>query len=186
MGLVQACHRLSVNTAQVSGIVSGQALDDAVESFNAPDSEEGSSKVDYMNLPLQERGELGGTRNTPGSNSRAFMAMELRGLAELSDAEAKASGGDKAARAEKVVGIFLEKILVFVREHLVSRPLLMTVAAAAERERGGTGGKGGEGVQERFLFLCEVRLRFALIGTVLLLLPPLCVSLGNRAVHLVG
>ena len=65
----------------------------------------------------------------------------------------KSGGGGGVDRAASLVqGIFLENVLAFVRDHLVSKPLLMTVAASAERD----GEPGGDGVQEGFLLLCEV------------------------------
>lgn len=95
------------------------------------------------------------SKSSPGSKN-AFMTMDLRALAELSEAEVKKSGGaggGEVDRAAAVIqGVFLEKVLAFVRDHLVSKPLLMTVAASAERE----GEAGGDGVQEGFLLLCEV------------------------------
>ncbi|CAM9381439.1 unnamed protein product [Ectocarpus fasciculatus] len=150
VGLVQACHRLSVSAAERSGSISGQALDEAVECFveDAAATAEGEDQVktDYLQLPLVQR-ELARDKKT---SSPAFMTMDLRALSE------EDSKGDINGENEKgMVGIFLESVLSFVRDHLVSRPLVMAVAAAAERGADGKGESEDEGIQEGFLLLCE-------------------------------
>lgn len=165
---MQACRRLSVFTAEKSGSLSGRSLEDALEQLSSA-TDDGGGQVQekdggYLSLDLsldQTRAaaeeQAGGdtSKSSPGSKN-AFMTMDLRALAELSEAEVKKSGGGGGGEVDRVAaitqGVFLEKVLAFVRDHLVSKPLLMTVAASAERE----GEAGGDGVQEGFLLLCEV------------------------------
>ena len=71
--------------------------------------------------------------------------MDLRALSESTTA----------------MGNFLEEVLAFVRDHLVSRPLVMAVAAAAERGANGKGESEDKIIQQGFLLLCEVRTRAA-------------------------
>lgn len=149
VGLVQTCHRLSVSTAERFGKLPGKSLEDAVEGFTQDSGNDAEGKMDYLKLSLgQHQGATGNAKSAP---ALAFMTMDLRAL---SDVLGDADGGEKKGR----VGSFLEEVLEFVRDHLVSRPLLMAVAAAAER---GANGKKGESVdeeiQEGFLLLCEVR-----------------------------
>lgn len=150
VGLVQACHRLSVSAAERSGSLSGQALDEAVECFiEDPAVTEGEAgRPDYLQLPLVQQEPAGNKK----ASSPVFMTMDLRALSEGSrkhDADAD--------NEEGMAGSFLELVLSFVRDHLVSRPLVMAVAAAAERGADGKGENGDEGIQEGFLLLCEVR-----------------------------
>lgn len=155
VGLVQTCHRLSVSTAERSGKLSGQSLEDIVGCFaqdSADDDEEGR-KVDYLQLSLEQSQETtGNAKNTPAP---AFMTMNLRALSGIpGDGDAE---GAKEKAAREGMGSFLEELLAFVRDHLVSRPLLMAVTAAAERGANGKGESRDEGIQEGFLLLCEVR-----------------------------
>lgn len=155
MGLVQTCHRLSVSTAERSGKLSGQSLKDAIDCFaqDLADGEEG--KVDYLHLSLERPREAAG--NTKNTAAPAFMTMDLRSLSDVHVPGDAAGAKKKAAREGKGGGKFLEEVLVFVRDHLVSRPLLMAVAAAAERGANGKGEIEGAGIQEGFLLLCMVR-----------------------------
>lgn len=108
-------------------------------------------QVDYLKLPLDQESTGDDKNASSGSTAPAFMIMDLQALWEDSGGnDAKTTG-----TAEKVMGNFLEEILTFVRDHLVSRPLLTVVAAAAERSADGKG--DDEGIQEGFLLLCEVR-----------------------------
>ncbi|CAM9439904.1 unnamed protein product [Ectocarpus sp. 6 AP-2014] len=146
VGLVQACHRMSVSAAERSGSLSGQALDEAVECFvgDAAANEKGEDqlKTDYLQLPLvQQEPARDKKASTP-----AFMTMDLRALSEED--------------SKHMAGNFLELVLSFVRDHLVSRPLVMAVAAAAERGADGKGLSEDEGIQEGFLLLCEELLLF--------------------------
>lgn len=152
MGLVQACHRLSVSTAESSGKLSGHSLEDAVERFTQDSANDEAATADYLMLPLEQHQEAtGGSKSTPPP--AAFMTMDLRALSGVpGDAE-----GTK--EPEKTgMGGFLEEMLAFVRDHLVSRPLVMAVAAAAERGANGKGESEDEGIQEGFLLLCEVHI----------------------------
>lgn len=159
VGLVQACRRLSVFSAEKSGSLTGSALEDALKqlspAYNGGGGKAQEKEAGYLNLKLSQTSadeETGGDKTTASLGSKnAFMTMDLKSLAELSEAEVVKSGGDDRA-VPIVLGIFLEMILAFVRDHLVSKPLLMTVAASAERD----GEAGGDGVQEGFLLLCEV------------------------------
>lgn len=115
------------------------------------DTGSGRDQPDYLKLPLDQSSTGDDQNVSPDPAAPAFMTMDLQALSEDSDA-------DKAKTkhtAENVMGKFLEEILAFVRDHLVSRPLLMVVAAAAERSADGKG--EDEGIQEGFLLLCEVR-----------------------------
>ncbi|CBJ49062.1 conserved unknown protein [Ectocarpus siliculosus] len=146
VGLVQACHRLSVSAAERSGSLSGQALDEAVECFveDSAASEKGEDqlKTDYLQLPLVQQEPARDKK----ASSPAFMTMDLRALSEED--------------SKYMAGNFLELVLSFVRDHLVSRPLVMAVAAAAERGADGKGLSEDEGIQEGFLLLCEELLLF--------------------------
>ncbi|CAM9932769.1 unnamed protein product, partial [Ectocarpus sp. 13 AM-2016] len=152
VGLVQACHRLSVSAAERSGSLSGQALDEAVECFvehsAANEKGEDQSKADYLKLPLVQQEPARDKK----ASSPAFMTMDLRALCE----EDSKHGAEK----ERMTENFLESVLSFVRDHLVSRPLVMAVAAAAERGADGKGLSEDEGIQEGFLLLCEELLLF--------------------------
>lgn len=137
---MQACHRLSVDTAKRSRRLSGTPLEGALESFTTS----GAGDDDYMSLPLA--GEL---RAASSNSGAAFMTMDLKALMVVSEAESQAGG----RAAASVVGSFLEVVLSFVRDHLGSRSLVMSVAAAAEA---GDKKKDEEAIQEGFLLLCEV------------------------------
>lgn len=146
VGLVQACHRLSVHAASLSGNFSGQGLEDAIDAFVNPDVEEETEDVDYMNLPL---GVQPKDEKKPSSGPcPTFMSIDLRALLSASKT------GDDVNLNE----MFLEKTLSFVRDHLLSKPLLMAVATAADRaERDpARSSEADEEVQEGFLLLCEV------------------------------
>eukprot|EP00752_Nemacystus_decipiens_P002133 g2034.t1 len=150
VGLVQTCHRLSVSTAERSGKLSGQSLEDAVECFAQDSGDHEAGKVDYLQLPLWQPPEVIGATKNP--RTPPFMMMDLGALSVApggGDAE-----GDKKVSSE-VMGKFLEEVLAFVRDHLVSKPLLMAVAAAAERGANGKGETEDEEIQEGFLLLCE-------------------------------
>ncbi|CAM9175365.1 unnamed protein product [Ectocarpus sp. 12 AP-2014] len=153
VGLVQACHRLSVSAAERSGSLSGQALDEVVECFvedsAANEKGEDQSKADYLKLPLVQQEPARDKK----ASSPAFMTMDLRALC-------KEDGIHDAEKEEGMTGIFLESVLSFVRDHLVSRPLVMAVAAAAERGADGKGSSEDAGIQEGFLLLCEELLLF--------------------------
>ncbi|CAM9545090.1 unnamed protein product [Scytosiphon promiscuus] len=166
VGLVQSCHRLSVNAAERSGDLSGQAREDAVECF----VEDGYPETDYMQLPLEQQRAAPPAGSGGGPVSRkpaaSFMTVDLRALLpEVSAADTTAANeqrmdddddDDDSVRAHRIVlRSFLEETLAFVRDHLVSRPLLMAVAAAAERGADARGQSEEEGIQEGFLLLCE-------------------------------
>lgn len=152
MGLVQACHRLSVSNAERSGKLSGQSLEDAVDWFTQDLANDEEGKVDYLKLSLEQHQEASGrAKNAPAP---AFMTMDLRALSNVSG---DANGAKKKDQTEGM-GNFLEKVLTFVRDHMASRPMLMAVAAAAERGANKKGESEDEGIQEGFLLLCEVRL----------------------------
>lgn len=140
VGLVQACHRLSVNSAERSGDLHGHPLEDAVESFGQ-DLPSERDKLDYLKLPLKRKSTGG------DNNASEFMTMDLQALSVD-------TGDDGTKDVDEVMGKFLTGLLTFVRDHLMSRPLLMAVAAAAERSADGKG--EDEGIQEGFLLLCEV------------------------------
>lgn len=144
VGLVQACHRISVETARRSRRLSGTPLEGALASFSTT----GAGDDDYMNLPLEHNGTIASLQS-----SAAFMTMDLKALARIAQPESKPDGGMSENVAEK----FLEVALSFVRDHLGSRPLVTSVAAAAEA---GEQKKDEEGIQEGFLLLCEVILSF--------------------------
>lgn len=185
VGLVQACRRLSVFTAEKSGSLSGSALEDALEQLTPAAEDDGGGQVQekeagYLNLSLdqtkageEQRADGDTSKSSPGLKN-TFMTMDLRALGELSNVEVvkKSNGGEgDVDRAASVVeGVFLETVLAFVRDHLVSKPLLMTVAASAERD----GEAGGDGVQEGFLLLCEVSV------CVIDAPPPVISNIGNR------
>lgn len=171
VGLVQSCHRLCVNAAERSGDLSGQALDDAVECFG-----EGMTAslgrqdralhkgADYLQLPLEQRLSEASSGSDASKPAAAFLTMDLRAfLHQSSPADASAAAREEMDEDENndaikvVVRNFLEETLAFVRDHLVSRPLLMAVAAAAERGADSKGESEDEGIQEGFLLLCEVR-----------------------------
>lgn len=150
VGLVQACHRLSVNTAERFGDLSEQSLKDALECFGQ-EPRSAADKLYYLKLSLDQESTGGGSSTSPDSSLPVFMTMDLQSLSE--------NFGDAGVNAKNVaggMGIFVEQLLAFVRDHLVSRPLVMAVAAAAERSADGKG--EDEGIQEGFLLLCEVRL----------------------------
>ncbi|CAM9340670.1 unnamed protein product [Ectocarpus sp. 12 AP-2014] len=153
VGLVQACHRLSVSAAERSGSLSGRALDEAVECFvedsAADETGEDPLKTDYLQLPLAQQEPA---RDKKASRP-AFMTMDLRALCEEDSKH-------DAEKKDGMTGIFLESVLSFVRDHLVSRPLVLAVAAAAERGADGKGLSEDEGIQEGFLLLCEELLLF--------------------------
>lgn len=137
--LIQACHRLTVSAAECSGIISSQAVGDAVSSFSISVTS-GHLKEDYLQLSL-DAGQENDSPNASPKPSCSFMTLDLRQVS----ASISESG--------KNVRMFLENILSFVKEHLMSKPLVMAVAAAAEQE----GHNDAEGIQEGFLMLCEVR-----------------------------
>lgn len=140
--LIQACHRLTVSAAEHSGILSRQAVEDAVSSFSVSATSE-HLKADYLQLDL-DAGQKKDSSNAPQKLSCSFMTLDLRQVfASLSE-----SGEDV-----RMVGIFVGTLLSFVKGHLMSKPLVMAVAAAAEQE----GHDDAEGIQEGFLMLCEVR-----------------------------
>lgn len=157
MGLVQACHRLSVSTAERSGKLSGQSLEDCIECFAQDTTRDEEGKMDYLQLSLEQPQEVSGTsKKLP---SPAFMTMDLRALSDADvggDAEGAKKKQSGRVEVEFEVGNFLEEVLGFVRDHLVSRPLLMAVAATAERGANGRGGSEDEGIQEGLILLCEV------------------------------
>lgn len=93
-----------------------------------------------MELPLGEDRTASDAREAYLS----FMTLDLKSLTK----------GEGSTVPMKRPGPLIEKMLSFVRDHLVSKPLLMTVAAAAERSD-----VEDEGVQEGFLLLCEVKTR---------------------------
>lgn len=141
-----------MSAAERSVSLSGHALDQAVECFvkdsAANEKGEDQSKTDYLQLPLAQQEPVLDKK----ASSPAFMTLDLRALAEE----------DRKHDAEKeqgMAGKFLESVLSFVRDHLVSRPLVMAVAAAAERGADGKGLSEDEGIQEGFLLLCEVCLK---------------------------
>eukprot|EP00903_Cladosiphon_okamuranus_P012984 g12116.t2 len=153
VGLLQTSHRLSVNTAERCGKLSGQSLKDAIGCFAQDSVHAEEGKVDYLQLSLEQPQEATATESTKTAPAPAFMTMDLRAL---SDVPGDAEGAKK--KAERAgMGKFLEGILAFVRNHLVSRPLVMAVAAAAERGANGMGERESqdEGIQEGFLLLCE-------------------------------
>lgn len=145
VGLVQACHRLSVDSARRSRRLSGTPLEGALESFTIT----GAGDDDYMNLPLEHNATTASLQS-----STAFMTMDLKALAMVTQPESNPGGG----MPEDVVENFLEVVLSFVRDHLGSRPLVTSVAAAAEA---GEVKKDERGIQEGFLLLCEVIISFS-------------------------
>lgn len=151
MSLVQACHRLAANTAESAGEISGAPLAEAVNPFAttpANNCDVRSDRLDYMMLPLEEDGDT--ATGAPSSKSvPAFMTLDLKALAPRSSADHAEHG---ALAGGTNVGQFLETMLVFVRDHLTSKPLLMSVAAEAQ----GGDAHAEDGVQEGFLLLCEV------------------------------
>lgn len=101
------------------------------------------SEADYLQLDL-DAGQNPDSSNAPPKLSSSFMTLDLRQvLTSLSE-----SGKDVG-----MVGKFVGNLLSFVKGHLISKPLVMAVAAAAEQEGHGN----AEGIQEGFLMLCEVR-----------------------------
>lgn len=137
-GLVQACHRLTVDTARRSRRLSGTALEDALESFTTA----GAGEDDFLKLPLERNAK------TASLQSTAFMTLDLKALFRIAQ-----PGSKSDAEMSDIVKSFVGVVLSFVRFHLASKPLVKSVAAAAES---GEPEKDQEGIQEGFLLLCEV------------------------------
>lgn len=168
--LLQACHRLLVRTAERSGDVSGAVLEGAVASFGtAKTAAEKSHSVghtdDFMKISLEMNGitDPSTTTSLSATPSPAFMMLDLDMLSRGDSAGIEVEDVvSKEERKEEMdsgsVGVFSETVLAFVRDHLVSKPLLMAIAAVDEERKGdGNGSVGGEQIQEGFLLLCEVR-----------------------------
>lgn len=179
--LVQACHGLTAEAGLRSGDLSGSAVDDAVGCL--PIISRGADNMSMI-LSLDPEAEVG--QPFSQSSSPTFMALDLHALYEITDkpTEKKIKSGSRdrdensndTGSRPSTLGPFLENILVFVREHLLSKPLLMAVATVEENRDGSEGCNvvgDPEKIQEGFLMLCEVRMYTCGLNEVNLISPSL-------------
>lgn len=153
--LVQVCHRLVVMSAKRSGALEGRAYEDAVGAvtsvgMDGHQADESEGDDTFSTLVLD-----GGSNAELFPPSKPFLCLDLASV--LRGLEVECADEDRVEERSRSggLGAFLEVLLGFVRDHLVSKNFLSTAAAFSE-QGGAEHPDETDGLQETFVMMCEV------------------------------
>lgn len=162
MKLVQACHRIIVRTAEEYKALRKHAFREAVQAATSALGVEAVDMEDrtyegFLRLDVRLDPKTLG----PSEADDSFMSLDLGTVwTSLQRKKGDARGAVTSRSSSNSISLYLGTLLSFVKEHLVSKQLVGTIAIISEAEERAEESRkkdSAEGIQEGFLLLCEVR-----------------------------